>query len=326
MPVGQTTKNGKVHYKDISYNGVITNGFYKDGTGILTDGKFGPANSKEFKGKGWVGWFSFLTQSQYIDILFEFSGMRKFTNVILTMNVDKKRDNAVFNRSQIFFSSTKTSFSDTSFLQYCPRDLQAKDNPYNANVTLSLCGNTARFMKLRLYFGGQWLLISEISFNSVPVSTDETMRDCSGDTEAVCTATQLSTESLQTTPIPGCEHCTTLSTGTNIKSPAESSSGSNNLPLIIIIVCVILMIVIVLLVVIFLLYRRRALCFGKMKQRNKTVRVELQNVEDSQDPAYDAINDNLGNPEYSNVSGNHDDTQHMLFPVKKKSGEFVPQT
>ena len=90
--------------------------------------------------------------------------------------------------------------------------------------------------------------------------------------------------------------CTTLSTGTNIKTPAETSSGSSSLQLTIIIVCVILLIVIVLLVVIFLLYRRQALCFGKMKQRNKTdktVHVELQNVEDAQEPAYDTINDNL---------------------------------
>jgi hypothetical protein len=166
MPVGQTTKNGKVHYKDTSYNGLIGNGFYKDGTGILTDGTFGPANSKEFKGEGWVGWNATFTQSQYINIIFEFSGVRKFTDVTLTANVDKKRDNAVFNGSQIFFSSTKDGFSDTSFLQYCPRDFSVQDNSYNANVTLSLCENTARFMKLRLYFGGEWLLITEISFNS----------------------------------------------------------------------------------------------------------------------------------------------------------------
>jgi hypothetical protein len=166
MPVGQTTKNGKVDYKDTSYNGVITNDFYKGGTGILTDGRFGPGNAKELKGEGWVGWCSTFTQSQYIDITFEFSGMRKFKDVTLTVNVDKKRDNTVFNRSQIFFSSTKDSFSHTSFLQYCPRDFQAKDDPYNANVTLSLCGNTARFVKLLLYFGGEWLLITEISFNS----------------------------------------------------------------------------------------------------------------------------------------------------------------
>ncbi len=166
MPVGQTTLNGKMHYKDTPYNGVITNGFYKDGTGILTDGKFGPVDAKSLKGEGWVGWNS--TNSQHIDIIFEFSGVLKFKNVTLTMNVDKKRSNAVFNRLQIFFASTKDGFSDTSFLQYtcCPRNFQAQDNPYNANVTLPLCENTARFIKLQLYFGAKWLLITEISFNS----------------------------------------------------------------------------------------------------------------------------------------------------------------
>ena len=164
MPVGQTTKNGKVHYKDTTYNGVITNDFYKDGTGILTDGKFGPVDAKSLKGEGWVGWNN--TNSQHIDIIFEFSGVLKFNNVTLTMNVDKKRSNAVFNRSQIFFASTEDGFSNTSFLLYCPRNFQAQKNPYNADVTLSLCENTARFIKLRLYFGGKWLLITEISFNS----------------------------------------------------------------------------------------------------------------------------------------------------------------
>jgi hypothetical protein len=167
MPVGQTTMDGKVHYKDTSYNGVIADGFYKDGTGILTDGKIGRVIfTKEYKGEGWVGWSSLLTQSQYIDITFEFSGVRKFTYVTLTVNVDKERGNAVFNRSQIFFSSTKDGFSDTSFLQCYPSDFGTRNYSYNAHESLSLFGNTARFMKLRLYFGGKWLLISEISFNS----------------------------------------------------------------------------------------------------------------------------------------------------------------
>jgi hypothetical protein len=167
MPVGHTTRNGTAQYKDTSYNGVIANGFYKDGIGILTDGEIGRAIfTKEYKGEGWVGWSSLLTQSQYIDITFEFSGVRKFTDVTLTVNVDKKRGNAVFNGSQIFFSSTKDGFSDTSFVQCYPKDFGARNDPYNAHVTLSLCENTARFMKLRLYFGGEWLLITEISFNS----------------------------------------------------------------------------------------------------------------------------------------------------------------
>ena len=168
MPVGQKTKNGKVEYKETNYTGVIINGFYKNGTGILTDGKFGPVDAKSKKlpqrGKGWMGWNN--TIREYIDIVFEFSDVRKFKDVTLTVNVDKKRSHAVFNKSQIFFASTKDGLSGTSFLQYCPSGYEAQDNPYNANVTLSLCENTARFIKLRLYFGGIWLLITEISFNS----------------------------------------------------------------------------------------------------------------------------------------------------------------
>ena len=168
MPVGQTLKNGKVTFNDTSYNGVITNGVYKNGTGILTDGKFGldDAKTKDHTGEGWVGWSSDLTTSPYIDITFEFSGVRKFKDVTLTVNVDKKRSYAVFSRSEIFFASNDNGFSDTSFLQFCPRIFSDNNAPYSTNITLSLCENTARFIKLRLYFGGRWLLITEISFNS----------------------------------------------------------------------------------------------------------------------------------------------------------------
>ena len=168
MPVGQTIKNGKVTFQDTSYNGVIENNFYKDGTGILTDGKFGPDDAKQDYGEGWVGWSSSLTTSPYIDIAFEFFSVRKFKDVTLTVNVDKKRSYAVFNRSEIFFAATNNGFSDTSFLQYCPRNFTDSNDfwEYNRNITLSLCENAARFIKLRLYFGGKWLLLTEISFNS----------------------------------------------------------------------------------------------------------------------------------------------------------------
>ena len=166
MPVGQTLKNGKVTFNDTSYNGVITNDVYKNGTGILTDGKFGldDAKQKDHKGKGWVGWSRNLTTSPYIDITFEFSGVRKFKDVTLTVNVDKKRSYAVFNRSEIFFASKENDFSDTPF-QYCPGRSVDSNNSYSRNITFSLRENTARFIKLRLYFGGKWLLLTEISFN-----------------------------------------------------------------------------------------------------------------------------------------------------------------
>ena len=165
-PVDRTTSDPKVTYNDTSCNGVITNGVYKDGTGILTDGKFGPDDAKQDEGKGWVGWPSNFTNSSYIDITFEFSGVKKFKDVTLTVNVDKKRSYAVFKRSEIFFASTNNDFSCASFLQFCPRNVADSDAPYSRNITLSLCENTARFINLRLYFGGRWLLITKIRFNS----------------------------------------------------------------------------------------------------------------------------------------------------------------
>ena len=165
MPVGQRAKSGGAEYKDTDHNEGITNDLYRDGTGILTDGKFGPVDTKSLKCKGWVGWSN--TKREYIDIVFEFSDVRKFKDVTLTVNVDQKRSHAVFSKSQIFFASTTNGFSRTSFLEYCfANGYEAQDNPYNANVTLSLCENTARFIKLRLYLSGRWLLVTETSFNS----------------------------------------------------------------------------------------------------------------------------------------------------------------
>ena len=165
MSVEQTVKNGKLTFSDTSYNGVITNGVYKDGTGILTDGKFGPDDAKQDEGKGWVGWSSNFTNSSYVDITFEFSGVRKFKDVTLTVNVDKKRSYTVFKRSETLFASIEDQFSDT-VLQHCPKEFSDDDIQYKRIVSLSLCKNTARFIKLRLYFSGRWLLITEISFNS----------------------------------------------------------------------------------------------------------------------------------------------------------------
>ncbi|XP_028410930.1 epithelial discoidin domain-containing receptor 1-like [Dendronephthya gigantea] len=126
VPVGQKTKNGKYHFSDTSYNGNISNGFYQGGTGILTDGQFASVNSKDSRGKGWVGWSSVNALLPYIEIIFQFFGVRKFKDVTLTLNVDRRRSNAVFNKSRIFFASTEGSFPKT-FLQYYPKDYPAKN-------------------------------------------------------------------------------------------------------------------------------------------------------------------------------------------------------
>ena len=113
--------------------------------------------------------------------------------------------------------------------------------------------------------------------------------------------------------------CDTLTTVSTIHEARHSKS--NNLQMTVIIVCVILLVTIVLLVLIFLLYRRRALCFGKLKQRKKmekNIHVELKQTGNAAEPLYDKIMDNMGNPLYTCTPGDNDDTQPMLSPSRTK--------
>ena len=323
MPVGQKTKNGKVDYKDTTYTGVIINDLYKNGTGILTDRKFGPVDAKQFRGKGWVGWNN--TIREYIDIVFEFSDVRKFKDATLTVNVDKRCSHAVFNKSQIFFASTKDGFSGTSFLRYCPKGDEAQDYGYNANLTLPLCENTARFIKLRLYFGGIWLLITEISFNSDPAigKVNSSLQSCS-EQGCVVTETPTTSSQLPVETTAKCEDCTPSST----KTPAAKPSSSK-LPIIIIILCVVLLIVILLLVVIFLLYRKRLLCFGKMKQKQKpekNIHVELQNIDDTQESTQSPSEPIVEPSQNNQVDYQVPTTDDETAPVPYEEVPFSPPT
>ena len=48
-----------------------------------------------------MGWSSAFTDSPFVDITFGFSGVRKFKDVTLTVNVDKTHSYGVFNRLDI---------------------------------------------------------------------------------------------------------------------------------------------------------------------------------------------------------------------------------
>ena len=164
MPVGY--KDDNVTFNDISYDRVTNSDVLKGGTGILTDGKFGPDDAKQDKGKGWMGWSSSSMNSSHINITFEFSSVRKFKDVTLIVNVDRERDFTVFKELQIFLASSKERLPYSSNFKYCPKEFSDDDLRYKRMISLPLCENTARFIKLSLYVGESWLLITEITFNS----------------------------------------------------------------------------------------------------------------------------------------------------------------
>ena len=64
---------------------------------------------------------SFATSS-YIDITLEISGVRKFKNVTLAVNVDNECSYAVFNKSEIFFASTNHGFQTPHFFSFVQKN------------------------------------------------------------------------------------------------------------------------------------------------------------------------------------------------------------
>lgn len=126
----------------------------------MTDGEIGPDDSKKDMGKGWVGWFNL----DYVNITFEFYALKKFSDVTITINIDYTRKNLLFEKSKILFGVREDDLSQSSALQYCPKQVNATKK--TINFTLPLCGNVGKFVRMQLYLGGNWLLISEIKFNS----------------------------------------------------------------------------------------------------------------------------------------------------------------
>ena len=131
-----------------------------DGTGLLTDGEIGLADSKKEFGKGWVGW----NQKDSVNITFKFYALRKFNDVTITVNIDNARQYLLFGKSQILFGVREEDLSRGSALKYCPK--QVNGTQKIINYTLLLCDNVGKFVRIQLHPARKWLLISEIKFNS----------------------------------------------------------------------------------------------------------------------------------------------------------------
>ena len=131
-----------------------------DGTGLLTDGEIGLADSKKEFGNGWVGW----NRKDSVNITFKFYALRKFNDVTITVNIDNARQYLLFGKSQILFGVREEDLSRGSALKYCPK--QVNGTQKIINYTLLLCDNVGKFVRIQLHPARKWLLISEIKFNS----------------------------------------------------------------------------------------------------------------------------------------------------------------
>lgn len=160
---------------DSSYDGRREAGKLTGGLGRLTDGEFGADNFRldigYGKGNGWVGWKNDSFKDGYVDLVFEFDQIRNFSAVHLFTNNFFNRDVQVFSKAKVMFSVGGRYYNGRA-LSYSYMPDRMLENA--RNVTIHLQYKLARFIKIRLYFAVRWIMLSEVTFESVPVAMNMT--------------------------------------------------------------------------------------------------------------------------------------------------------
>lgn len=169
MPQGDKRANSWEFY-DNAYDGHWDGEKLFNGLGQLTDGITAPDDFKvpyyDQAVEGWVGWKN-ETRVGPIEIVFEFDKVREFTSVEVHCNNQFMKDVLVFAKAKVSFSVGGKRYKGEP-ISYDYIEDRIFDTA--RNVSIKLHHRVGRFVKLQLYFGGKWMLISEVTFNSVVVT------------------------------------------------------------------------------------------------------------------------------------------------------------
>ncbi|KAK4311284.1 hypothetical protein Pmani_017193 [Petrolisthes manimaculis] len=180
--VSYSMRDGDVRYgeaqlRDLTYDGERRGAgeggmelLLVGGLGQLTDGEMGHTNFRVDalgKGKGyeWVGWEDD-GRRQPLEITFQFDSVRNFSALHVYTNNFFTKDTQVFSRARVLFSVGGLYYHVQTPVEVEPEVDRIFENA--RNVTLHLHHTPAKFVKLQLYFTLRWLLISEVTFDSVP--------------------------------------------------------------------------------------------------------------------------------------------------------------
>ncbi|XP_066156876.1 discoidin domain-containing receptor 2-like [Euwallacea fornicatus] len=168
MPQGD--KRNSWEFYDSSYDGHWDGEKLKYGLGQLTDGQIAPDDFKlsfHESGQGWVGWRNDTRDNKPVEIIFEFDKIREFTAVNIYTNNQFTKEVQVFNESKVFFSIGGKRYKGEP-ITYDSFEDKIMETP--RNVSIKLHHRVGRFVKVQLYFSSRWILISEVSFESSPVT------------------------------------------------------------------------------------------------------------------------------------------------------------
>ncbi|KAH8298163.1 hypothetical protein KR018_010084 [Drosophila ironensis] len=162
----------EVDLSDKTYDGGEQGDRYVDGIGQLVDGQKGKDNFRTDihgfgKGYEWIGWRNDTPGlvGKPVEIVFEFDSVRNFSAIVLHTNNMFTKDVQVFVHAKVFFSIGGRYFSGEPVqFSYMPDTIM----DHARDVTIKLHHRVGKYLKINLYFAVKWIMLSEISFISVP--------------------------------------------------------------------------------------------------------------------------------------------------------------
>ena len=162
MPQGNAREGIIYNFTDSIYDGLTKDNVLSSGLGFLSDGRLAPANYVDGNGLGWIGWNVKRTPAPYV--IFEFLDTRIFHSVTIHCNIRDKEMIKLFSEVKASFSVDGPSFNTSR--THRSKDVTSGSSWINYNVTVDLCRNIGKSVKLNFIYAGKWILISEVTFRS----------------------------------------------------------------------------------------------------------------------------------------------------------------
>ncbi|XP_037537207.1 discoidin domain-containing receptor 2-like [Nematolebias whitei] len=156
-----------VFFNDSVYDGTLAERLTK-GLGQLTDGTHGLGDFLHshvpvvWPGYDYVGWSNKTFPKGYVEMIFDFDHIRNFTSMKVHCNNMLSRGVRVFRQVTCYFRSGSEWEADPVTFRPAVENM-SQDAHF---VTVPLGGRTARSIKCRFHFSDQWMLFSEVAFQS----------------------------------------------------------------------------------------------------------------------------------------------------------------
>jgi len=169
--VSYSMLQGSNQLEDDTYDGQYDakQRYLYDGLGQLSDGQTGPDNREDARGDQWVGWRKSrsIKHDYPITLLFNFDTLRNFSRMTIHANNYYPKNIYAFRTVTIEFLNND-NLNSTIITHHQPHDDQFE---MARAIMINLKNHIASQLKIRLYFDGNWILISEITFDSFIVPT-----------------------------------------------------------------------------------------------------------------------------------------------------------